>query len=231
MLSVVTFKWATPGYRTTFTANHVNALFRGVSRHYPAPHRQICVTDDPVGLECETVPLWDDFAYVPSPHGGNNPSCYRRLKLFDPAIVSVLGPRFVVLDLDCVVTGDLTDLFDRPAEFAMWADPLYPHQYNGSLVLMDAGARRQVWDQFNPWRSPQQALEAGFRGSDQGWISYCLGPNEATVGRVDGVYSYRADVRGRHVLPKNASLVFFHGREKPWDEDPMQKAWVRTACQ
>ena len=59
-LSFVTFKWkAYTGYRSTFASEHVNVLFNMIDQHYTAPHRNICVTDDAVGIKrtIETVPL------------------------------------------------------------------------------------------------------------------------------------------------------------------------------
>lgn len=231
LTSVVTFKWAPiRGYRTTFGPADVNLLRAMVARHYPKPHRFICVTDDPAGLDAriEVLPLWSDYAALPSPHGGKNPSCYRRLRLFAADAVDLVGPRFVMLDLDCVVTGDLTSLFDRPVDFAMYGDTHPTTHYNGSLVLMTAGARRQVWETFDPHASPQAALRAKQYGSDQGWISYCLGPGEHKFGKADGVYSFRNDLRTNpHTLPANAKLVVFHGAIKPSSREAQDLDWVR----
>lgn len=44
-LTVVTFKWKTPGYRAVFESKHVNILRRMVLRHYPDPVRFVCFTD------------------------------------------------------------------------------------------------------------------------------------------------------------------------------------------
>lgn len=220
--AVVTFKW-TParGYRSTFGPEAVNVLRAMVARHYPHPHRFICFTDDAEGLDprVEALPLWTDFADLPSPHGGKNPSCYRRLKLFQADMAQVIGPRFVSLDLDCVISRDLTPLWDRPEDFVMWGDtnPMPGSHYNGSMVLMTAGARRQVWDRFDPLTSPGQAKRAGCWGSDQGWISYCLGPGEQRWTKDDGVYSFRNHLRSVTTrLPENARIVFFHGSTDPW---------------
>ena len=38
-LTVVTFKWNTPGHRAKFAPEHVRILQRMVARHYPDPHR------------------------------------------------------------------------------------------------------------------------------------------------------------------------------------------------
>ncbi len=230
--SVVCYKW-TPvlGYRSTFNATAVNTLKAMVRRHYLRPVRFLCVTDDPAGLDpdIEALPLWNDYATLPSPHGGKNPSCYRRLRAFSPEIAAIYGPRFVSIDLDCVITGDLRPLWDRPEDFVSWGDtnPQPGSHYNGSMLLMTAGARRQVWDRFDPKLSPQQAKRAGCWGSDQGWISYCLGPGEAKWTKADGVYSYRNDLRDRQVLPENARVVFFHGRVDPWSDAARNIPWVR----
>lgn len=220
VISVVCWKWSTPGYRTSFTAEHVNALAGMVRRWYPAPHRMICVTNDVVGIDpaVEIVPDREDFADVPSPHGGKNPSCYRRLRLFAPDAAESFGERIVSLDLDCVVVGDLRPLWERPDDFVIWRDPIRRDGYCGSMMMLRAGSRPQVWRQFDPELSPRESLEANCRGSDQGWIRYCLGPHEATWTRADGVYSYRMDLHsGQATLPDNARIVMFHGRPKPWD--------------
>lgn len=231
--SIVCWKWKPfPGYRCLFTADHVNVLHGMIARHYPKPHRFILVTDDPAGVDpgIEVIPLWSDFADVPSPHGGKNPSCYRRLKMFGPEAEALFGKRFVSIDLDCVVTGDLAPIFDRPEDFVMWGDtnPQPGSHYNGSLILLTAGARPQVWDRFDPSTSPQLALKSRCWGSDQGWISYVLGKGETRWSKADGVYSYRNDLQKAPSLPTNARLVFFHGEHKPWHERVQQRhGWVR----
>lgn len=199
-----------------------------VSRHYPHPHRFVCITDDTTGLYgVETIPLWSDYADVPAPSGPRNPSCYRRLKLFDPAIESLLGPRFVAMDLDCVVIGDLTPIFHRPEDFVIWGDTNPKTFYNGSLQLHTAGARAKVWTEFDPVKSPFAAKAAGHFGSDQGWISYCLGPGEARWNCADGVYSYRNHIRATGIVPTDARIVICHGALDPWVPAAAKMPWVQ----
>jgi hypothetical protein len=213
---------------------HVNVLRSMVARHYPKPHRFILITDDAVAdrrqlpREVEVVPLWNDHAKVRNPMGGRNPSCYRRLKMFATEARDLFGERFVCIDLDVVITGDLQPLFDRPEDFVIWGDTHPRTFYNGSMWMMTAGARHQVWDEFDPLVSPQLSKAAGHFGSDQGWISYRLGPNEATWGRADGVYSYRVHLAPfGAALPDNAKIVVFHGKVDPWSADAQRHAWVR----
>lgn len=225
MLGIVTFKWKAEGYIQEFTAEHVNTLSRMVKRHY-GDHRFFCVTDDPAGLAdgIEYVPLWDDFSQMCSPHGPAYPSCYRRLKMFSTEAGAIFGERFVTLDLDCVIVGDMRPVWDRPEDIVLWGDTNPTTFYNGSMLLMSAGARRKVWDDFNPARSPGLAQQSGQFGSDQGWISYCLGPGEAKWNTGDGVLSYRLHVQKGGLAP-TARIVHFHGkRTKPWSAP---EPWVR----
>jgi len=232
VLNVCCFKWTPPpGYRSTFGPEAVNVLQHMVARHYAAPHRFTCITDDARGLDpaVHVVPLWSDFATIPSPHGGHNPSCYRRLRVFAPDIAPILGDRFVCVDLDTVIVGDLAPLFDRPEDFVIWGETDPRSFYNGSMFLLRAGTRTRVWDEFDPQYSPQRAKAAGKFGSDQGWISFCLGRGEATWNRRDGVYSYRVHLKphgGR--LPADARMVMFHGHEDPWSPAAQRLDWVRA---
>lgn len=237
MLSVVCFKWRPqPHYRTTFGPETVNVLKRMVARQYGQPHRFICMTDDPAGIDpdVEVLPIWQDFADLPSPHGIRNVSCYRRLRMFSRDVGAVLGDRFVTLDLDCILTGDLRPLWDRPEDLVCWGDtnPRPGSHYNGSMMLLRAGARPQVWEQFDPRTSPKLSLRAGCWGSDQGWISYVLGPGEARWSTRDGVYSWRIhlDKNGR-CLPSDAKAVFFHGRIKPWGPEMKGIDWCQEHWQ
>ena len=73
--SIVTWKWPAPkGYRSHFTANSVNILRRMVARHFPHPHRFLCVTAETDGLDAavEVIPPWDDFVHVVNPSGARN---------------------------------------------------------------------------------------------------------------------------------------------------------------
>lgn len=230
-LTVVTFKWRPETGPPKFASEHVNVLARMVRRNYHHPHRFVCITDDPAGLEhpVEAVELWGDHAQLRNPHGPAYPSCYRRLKLFSPEMAELLGERFVCLDLDVVVTGDLTPLWHRPEDFVILRGTSPGNHYNGGMMLMTAGVRAQVWSDFDPRRSPILALRRRQFGSDQGWIGCKLGAGEATWGKAEGVYSWVPHLkRGARDLPDNARLVMFNGkRDNPWDADPQQQRWVR----
>lgn len=233
MLSVVTWKWTPkPRYRSTFGPETVNILASMVRRHYPHPHRFICVTDNTDGIDTsrvEVLPDWRDYASLPSPHGDKNPSCYRRLRMFHPDAAQWFGPRFVSLDLDVVITGDLTPLWNRPEDIVLWGETNKRpgSHYNGSMILLRAGSRPQVWTDFDPIKSPVRSVAAKAWGSDQGWISCRLGGREAKWTKADGVYSFRNDLKQEHPLPKDARIVMFHGATDPWAIPAQRLRWVR----
>ncbi len=235
-LTFLCWKWKSPqAYRSEFGPESVHVLKRMVERHYHAPHRFVCVTDDAKGLDgIETFPLWNDYADIPNPNGSHNPSCYRRLKVFAPEAAEWFGERIVSVDLDTVIVNDITSLFDRPEDFVIWGESDFPRSqwYNGSLWMLRIGTRPKVWTKFNPRQSPRIARKAGAKGSDQGWFSYILGPNEATWGRNDGIYSYRKHIAPHGgELPPDAKLVAFHGRVDPWSYAGQQIPWVKEHYQ
>jgi len=232
MLTIVCWKWKPAnGYRSTFGPETVNTLASMVARHYPHPHRVVCVTDDPAGIDSSIgiVPLWADLSTVQNPHGSHQPSCYRRLKAFSVEAKQWFGERFVSVDLDCVIVGDLTPVWNRPEEFIIWGSGTDKRVWcNGSMWMMTAGSRRKVWDTFNPRTSPGQAKRSGFFGSDQGWIAHCLGRKEAMWSTKDGVYSFRVHLKqGTMPPPANAKVIFFHGKTDPWSHRATNIPWIR----
>ncbi|MGE0724814.1 MAG: hypothetical protein AB7O45_10585 [Alphaproteobacteria bacterium] len=219
MLTVVCWKWRQPGYRQVYTAEHVNVLGRMIERHLEIEHELVCVTDDPAGIDghIRIVPLWAEHGDVANPSSPEGPSCYRRLRMFEPGAAAWLGERILSIDLDMVITGPLAPLVDRAEDFVAMGDTARSTAYNGSLILLRAGSRPQVWEQFDAAASPAATRAARMVGSDQAWISHVLGPGEATWSKADGVYSFRNDLsRSRGPLPEGALVVNFHGHWKPW---------------
>lgn len=229
--AVICWKWKPrDGYRSIFGPETVNTLRRMVARNFAHPHRFICVTDDPEGIdrEVEIIPMWDTYASMNSPHGGNNPSCYRRLPMFRRDAEKWFGPRFVSIDLDVVITADIRPLWLRREDFVMYGDTNPTTPYNGSMMLLRAGARAQVWEHFDPAESPRAARAKGYFGSDQAWISLCLGPNEPKWTRRDGVYSFRNEIGPLKTdLPPGARVVICHGQFDPWSPELQRLDWVQ----
>jgi hypothetical protein len=235
MLTVVWFKYKPHiGYRSTFTAEHVNTSFSGFSRNFKENFQPVCITDDAEGLhrDIRPVKIWDDHAQLPNPHGDGQPRCYRRLKMFDPETAKLIGDRILQQDLDIVYTGDVTPTFSRkePIVLLPTINPNIP--FNGSMTLMDAGARPEVWNTFDPKTSPLRNRKAGCHGSDQGQISFCLRNNNEATWKIgangEGIYFWGAHLtKVNGMLPMDARLVSFHGRVDPWGPEARKQEWVR----
>ncbi len=214
-LVVMTWLWSQPGGRTTYTAAHVNIWAGMVGRHLKMPHRIACVTDMPEGVDSsiQIIPPPRDFEAVRIPTWGDDkPQCLRRLALYRPDAASIFGERYVSMDLDCVIAGPLDPLFDRSEDIVLYRGATATRPYNGSMLLMTAGARPQVYVDF----TPENAIAAGQRyiGSDQAWISHRLGFGEATWGQEHGITWYG----GQHARSvTNPRIMFFFGNPKPWD--------------
>lgn len=232
MLTIATFLWRKseqgfqlPSMRGDFEYGPEYVLrLQSMLRRHAGEHRFVCITDQQIdGVEC--LPLWDDLADL----GG----CYRRLKLFDPAMRDLLGPRFMAIDLDVVITADIRPLMERPEPIVLNAhrpssknDP--DQHYNGGLILMDAGCRPEVWRDFDPVESPRliESMKQVCVGTDQAWIRLRLSKGEARFTEADGVYECRQIENG---LPADARVVLFSGPRDP--STRQDRAWVRQNWQ
>jgi hypothetical protein len=226
VLTVLCWLWPQPGGRTQFNAGHVNTWARMVRRNLSMPHRLACVTNIPEDIDSSIsiIAPPDDFDDVRIPTWGpKRPQCLRRLTMFRPDAAAIFGDRFACMDLDCVIGGSLDPLFGRPEEFVMCRGTAAKRPYNGSLLMMTAGARPQVYTQF----SQTKAIIAGakFVGSDQAWIAYILGGNEARWSEADGVAFYGANNDQKH---PDCRVMFFPGSMKPWHVDGAhpQGRWI-----
>lgn len=215
MLTVLTWLWKKPGSRTEYTAKHVNIWAAMVARHLTLPHKIACVTDIPEGIDphIQIITPPGEFVGLETPTwNGDKPNCFRRLSMFRPDAADIFGERFVCMDLDCVIAANIDSLFDRDEDFIMYKGTSFDRPYNGSLLMLRAGARPQVYMDFNE----ENAIKSGQRyvGSDQAWISYCLGPNEKTWSFEDGVCWWQSQYNG---LMTEKKIMFFPGQVKPWE--------------
>ena len=98
-LSVVCVK-----YGTKYGADYVNKLFSGVKRHLPLEHTFTCFTEDAGGLDpaIRVVPLANKWQ-----------AWWSKVHIFDSQNFKP-NSRVFYLDLDMIVTGDLTPLATMP---------------------------------------------------------------------------------------------------------------------
>lgn len=207
-LTVLCWYWRQPGGETAYAAAHVAVWAAMVKRHLSIPHRLAVVTDEPLDIPgVEIIPPPREFETLRIPSWPDaKPQCLRRLAMFRADAAAVFGERFVCMDLDCVISGPLDPLFTRH-DFRIMKGTAPGRPFNGSMMMLKAGARPQVYEQF----THEGAIAAGrkFLGSDQAWISHVLGPAEAVWDVSHGVDWWKPGT--------TAPLLFFPGSVKPWE--------------
>src|SRR6056300_462458 len=219
-MNIVTFKWKKPdtGYKlktqVSYGSKHVNVLYQSIKRNTTLDFNFYCITDDPSGLnpDIKYIPLWNKCINL----GG----CYNRLFVFSKEMRKIIGKRFLSIDLDVVITGNIDKLLLRNEDFIIneyRSKNNFQHKYNGGMFMMNSGCRDQVWNEFDYHNSPkiieQQKNKRILTGSDQAWIQYVLGDNEHLfTSEEDGVYDYN---HLGPVLPNNCRIVFFPGKNDP----------------
>lgn len=215
MLTVLTWLWQQPNGRTKFTAHHVNVWADMVRRNLSMPHEIACVTSTPQGIDSSIriIAPPGEFEDITPQWGPRKPNCFRRLSMFRHDAANIFGERFVCMDLDCVIGGPLDPLFDRKDDLVLYKGTSPDRPYNGSMMLIKAGCRPQVYEKFNQAGADMSGQK--FFGSDQAWLALILGWNEQTWDERDGVYWYGSLYKN---LAKklNPTILFFPGKIKPW---------------
>lgn len=214
-----------PSLPRNFKPAHVNRLAELFATYLPIPHRFVCIADHLEGFSqritvIKTPPEALAADRTRSPEGNRFPSCYRRLWAQSKDAAKVLGPRVLAGDIDMIPVRDLSPIVKRDEPFVGWRpfrDWGTKMRIGGGLQLFTPGSHPEVWDDFtkNPSAAVAQARAAGFRGSDQAWLSYKLAGKVPVWGRDSGLYSIR-DLGADHALPADARLVQLNGPDKPW---------------
>lgn len=263
MIGILCYLWDGP---RPFEPAFVNALARQVRLYLPAPHRFICITENlmrgfaPFVDVVMMPPAARELLHVKTPEGAKFPSSYPRLWTLSAeaaGLFETLGiDRVMLLDIDLMIVRDMTPLFVPQNAFVGWnvrPPPGCPPRFGGGTWLHTPGTRRHVYEDFvrDPAAAIAAARAAGYRGSDQAWISYKLTPTETYWPEPSGIYcaqDYRkawrngiaapmpAAVRRRRPAPRvrselevphDAIILHMNGIEKPWNvDDPIvRKHW------
>lgn len=228
MLSICSYFWIDPSRKRSYqiTPEDVRIWDSMIARNVTIPHRRICITHRPDLIDfMETVPL-DCTKHVPG-------TCLVKLMHWRKDIAPILGERICAMDVDCVVTGNLDPVLDRPEDVVLWKNPNYVEGgrrgfYQGSMQLFTAGARPFLFDDFGP--NELRTLNRRFGGAEQCWISERLNTSYPDAGwqwnephwtEADGVYGAGRLFGGRMgegvttELPENARIVFTPGDRSP----------------
>jgi hypothetical protein len=244
MITVVLWHW---GQR--YGRVHLERMQAMLARCLSLPHEIVCITDRPKDVP-KGMRTFDVKHTIHAPDF----NCIRRMWLYSGKPTNGkpwpgdLGSRLLQLDLDVVLTDSIDPLVDRPDPFVIWKGdstrkPNRPHgwAYNATVMLLDAGARSDVWDRYraNPEKIHRLADADGWdvkTCSDQAIATYLLKDNPPAVWtQDDGIYAYRGfagpdGMKDTGVLPGGCRIVSFHGRRgkrHPGDPTLQQRSpWI-----
>lgn len=209
MLHVCTWHWG-----TKYGSTHLMRLRRGLARHLSQPYRFAVLHVEQRDRHLIQIP-----------------GCFARLRMFDPdwqwENYIKEGDRLVCMDLDAIVTGPLDPLFDRPEPFVILqgANAVNPCPFNGSLMMLRAGAHPEVWREFS--LDAAKTIPFFEYPDDQGWLSVKV-PGAAgwQAGTASGVYAFKKPGwPAGDDLPKDARIVVFPGWRDPSKFTHLR--WVR----
>lgn len=191
-----------------------------VRRNLKMKHEIACVTATPKGIDksIRIIKPLGDFETIQPHWGPRKPNCFRRLSMFRRDAAEIFGSRFVCMDLDCVIGGELDPLFNRPEDLVLFKGTAPDRPYNGSMMMIKAGCRPQVFEDFDE----EGGRIAGqvFVGSDQAWLAMRLGRKEKVWDHRDGVHWWgSAEYKAVKSPPK---ILFFPGKIKPWTIAPIR---------
>jgi hypothetical protein len=146
---------------TRYGADYVNVLYRAVRDHMAYPHRFVCLTNEPEGID-------PGVEVMPVPDIGLDPSewlkrgCWPKVALFAPGVFAD-DEHVLYLDLDLMIVGGLAAFIDllreRPGFYTLreW-NPIpwriVPLDWRpdrgsqGSVYVWRAGAQRHIYDHF-----------------------------------------------------------------------------------
>jgi hypothetical protein len=212
---VLCMKWG-----TKYGPEYVNRLYAMVARHLRGPLQFVCLTDSSAGVRsevrCLPIPSLDLPAGIPE-------RGWTKLTTFEADLHGLRGTA-LFLDLDVVITGDITPFFEVPGEFLIIHDWKRPWRITGnsSVYRWELGAHADVLAEF---RAQHEDIRRRLRNEQaflsevmhrQGKLRYwpaewcqsfkyhCIPPWPASWWRAP-------------VLPPEARIIVFHGEVNPPD--------------
>jgi hypothetical protein len=205
MITICTWRWG-----EKYGIHYVRRLERAIARNVTVPYRFKMFAPEPEDMHLTKIE-----------------GCLARLRMFDPQWQKKNGieDRLVSIDLDAIVTGNLDSLFEREEGFSILQgiNTTNPNPFNGSLFMLRAGYRPDVWTDFSLEEIGRHRFHAF--PDDQGWFHIKM-PDAGAYGPKDGVYGFKKEGwPAGDALPDGAKLVAFPGWRDPYKFEHLE--WVK----
>ena len=181
-----------------YNSDHVYALKRQVEKHIPQAEFY-CLSN--ANLDCNVIPLTESL-----------PGWWSKMELFK------IEGACLYADLDTMIVGNCDQWLDEIADrqFVCLRDPYRGKRdpsSMGSGIMFWCGDMRRVWDEYVDSNKP-----ITIPGGDQEFLEQVIMKADYIQDFTDDVVSYKADCRDGSYNWRDASIVYFHGKPRPWDQ-------------
>lgn len=203
-----------------YSGKHAQWLHRQL-----AGYDSICLTDAGHIDGVNTAPLLYDW-----------PGWWSKIEAFNPDRADIGNQDILLLDLDTVVTGNLSPFMERRPFTALtdfYCESQRQAPMASAVMYIPVEVKAQVWQRFikDPKGNMRRHTQKPNHG-DQGFVGSVLTAERWQNVLPSAAISYKKDVAttgrwsrsiGDGSVPESARLVCFHGQPRPWDSG---EPWV-----
>jgi hypothetical protein len=217
-MKFVCWLWRGKGFwkeTTKYNERHVSVLASMLKRH--GGHSLICVQDGSFDIPGSVI--------MPK-RVRKLPDYLPKLWAWSKEFHEIIGERFVSIDLDVVIVGDLAPVVSGPEPLRIW-DQAEGEPYNTSLFAIEPGFGNEVWDRLSPEALAIARLRTKRWTGDQSWVAYVLGKGQTTFSQRDGILQYVPALH-RAEMPKGMLAGFMCGPFDPARE-AKHSGWVKKS--
>lgn len=211
---VLTWLWG-----AKYEVEYLNRLVRGVKRNLSLPHRFFVMTERERVLD---LPAGIERHAIKDPLLTKERGCFARLRMWDEDWQGnrrIDCPMFN-LDLDCVITSKLDELFMKHMtsknDFVILqgVNSTNPCPYNGSVMMLRPHTNGNIWYDFS--LDAARKLPYFDFPDDQGWLWQKVPNAGKFTPQDDGIYAFQKPGWPEgDALPTNAKIVGFPGWRDP----------------
>lgn len=138
-------------YGSKYTSEHVNALFHGVKNNTSLQHRFVCFTEDPTGLECESLP-------IPCEETG----WWGKLSMFKKSLYDLEGT-LLFIDLDMHINNSIDDYLHlgNLQDLYVMRDFAWDTEYSSAIMRFPIGKYSKVWEHYTKIKDSIKGIKTG----------------------------------------------------------------------
>lgn len=205
MINIVCVKWG-----TKYGPEYVNRLYAGVKRNTTVPFKFHCFTDNTTGLQ-------QDIIAHPLKYNSLE-GWWNKLYLFSDELSIPIGEKIVFLDLDTLIVGNINDVLNLESDSLITARDFLTSiistirtndHMQSCIMIWPHGRYANVWRKFI--QDPTEAIASVKPHGDQRWIQAEIANRVYLQDLLpEKIVSFK--VACRSGLPKNATIVCYHGR-------------------